>query len=185
MVPLCPRCYTNLHMRPFPLFTRILLSGCLYVVPGCSSESDDAHASEPAAPPASERPIPRPPAPPVEVVDDDEEPTLPAMDDRAANAAMTAAEHAPAGRDTCETAVISLIAMLDAAQSESPAGTELPRPHREDFVTACRALPQPAQQCLVPVHAVAHQQDCQRILSALPTGRLDALQAAMETQPNE
>lgn len=171
-------------MRPFPILPRILLSSWLVVASACSSEDGDGRSVEPAAPPASERPIPRPPAPPVEVVDEDEE-TPPVMDNRAANAAMTAAEHAPAGRDTCETAVISLIAMLDAAQSESPAGTELPRPHREDFVTACRALPQPAQQCLVPVHAVAHQQECERILSALPTGKLDALQAAMETQPNE
>ncbi len=182
-MPVFPRCYTTGLMRPLPLFTGLFLSSCLLVAPACSTEDGAARSAEPAAPEAAERPIPPTSTAPVAPADVEEPPIV--TNNRAENAAFVAAEHAPAGRDTCETAVIGLTAMLDAAQSESAAGTELPRPHREDFVTACRALPQPAQQCLVPVYAMAHQEDCERVLGGLPEGRLDALQAAMEIQPNE
>jgi hypothetical protein len=160
--------------------SRLALVWALVCASACSA--DEADEARPPAPPAPEqRPIPTRPEPTTQVTVEE----VPRMDDRALNAAATAAEHAPAGRDLCETAVNGLVAMLEAAESESTNGDRLPRPERADFLAACRALPRAAQQCFVPTYAMAHQQECDRTLSELPQGQLDAVQAAMESEPNE
>lgn len=169
-----------------PYRSRSPIAACLALsLVACGGSRTEPPQGEPEPPPPqTQRPIDTTPAPrPARTEVSVEE--VPRMDDRALNAAATAAEHAPPGRDTCESAVNAIVAMLDAAESESPGRERLPRPEREDFLTACRALPGPAQQCLLPTYAMAHQEECNRVLLALPEGKLQAVQAAMETTPNE
>lgn len=156
---------------------------CVLVSSACGTQEAEPPREPPAPPPATERPIPANPSrePETQVTVTEE----PVVDERALNAAATAAEHAPRGRDTCETALNGLVAMLEAAESESQDHQRLPRPERADFLAACRALPAPAQQCLLPTYAMAHQEECDRTLTALPPDKLAALQAAIESEPNE
>lgn len=151
----------------------------LLCVAACSAEEEDS--PPPAPPTAVERPIPTRQEPQTQVAVEETQ----LVDDRQLNAAATAAEHAPRGRDTCETAVNGLVAMLEAAESEGNSGERLPRPERTDFLAACRALPAAAQQCLLPTYSMAHPEECERTLMGLPPGQLDAVQAALESEPNE
>jgi hypothetical protein len=162
-------------------YTCLSVTICLLAL-GCGTHEADPSA-EPAAPAPAQRPIPARAAPADQTAVPEND--LPVINQRELVAAATAAEHAPRGSDTCETAVNGLTAMLEAAESESPGGQRLPRPERSDFLAACRALPAPAQPCLVPVYAMAHQDECNRTLEALPPSQLEALQSAMESEPNE
>jgi len=86
--------------------------------------------------------------------------------------ARTAAETYESGSTICEAAHTSLAAMMAAVAERYP-DQVAEVPPKGAFVQACERLPEEAQECLLPRHVMAHQEDCRAI-----TERLDPEQRA-------
>ncbi len=94
-------------------------------------------------------------------------------------AAMAAADGSEVGASYCDAAYQSIAAMVEVVRVRYPDRTR-EMPPEGLFLDACRRLPDEAQQCLIPTHAMAHRQDCARIQAALPPADLARLQNVLE-----
>jgi hypothetical protein len=69
------------------------------------------------------------------------------------------------GGEPCEQAYNGMTAMVAALQKNMPAGGMQPNvPTRDQYLTACRQLPEDAQQCSVPAYAMQNMESCQAIM---------------------
>lgn len=134
-------------------------------------EEVEVEVAEPRAPePEVEDPEPEPP------VEDAPEPEPLALDDDALEElaeleetlgeARTAAETYETGSTICEAAHASLAAMMAAVAERYP-DQVAQVPPKGAFVQACERLPEEAQECLLPRHVLAHQEDCREIAEGL------------------
>ena len=166
------------------------LSLCLCLA-GCSEEATDER-SEPTSDQAPETPTEAAaePDPDPEPWEDEEEalpeaqpgaqaeaeaaPSDQELEDltETLRAASTAAETYESGSTICEAAHASIVAMMEAVAERYPDQVR-DRPAKGAFVQACEQLPEEAQECLLPRHAMAHTEDCAAI-----TARLDPEQRA-------
>lgn len=80
--------------------------------------------------------------------------------------ARTAAETYESGSTICEAAHASLAAMMAAVAERYP-DQVAEVPPKGAFVQACERLPEEAQECLLPRHVMAHQDDCRAIAERL------------------
>ncbi len=80
--------------------------------------------------------------------------------------ARTAAETYESGSTICEAAHASLAAMMAAVAERYP-DQVADVPPKGAFVQACERLPEEAQECLLPRHVMAHQDDCRAIAERL------------------
>lgn len=85
---------------------------------------------------------------------------------RTLGAARTAAETYETGSTICEAAHASLAAMMAAVAERYP-DQVADVPPKGAFVQACERLPEEAQECLLPRHVMAHQEDCRAIADGL------------------
>ena len=149
---------------------------------GCSEEATEERsgpASDDSPETSSEAEVEPDPGP---VGDEPEAPTAEAEADpsdqelegltETLRAASTAAETYESGSTICEAAHASIVAMMEAVAERYPDQVR-DRPAKGAFVQACEQLPEEAQECLLPRHAMAHTEDCAAI-----TARLDPEQRA-------
>ncbi len=94
-------------------------------------------------------------------------------------AAMAAADGSEVGASYCDAAYQSIAAMVEVVRVRYPDRTR-EMPPEGLFLDACRRLPDEAQQCLIPTHAMENRQDCARIQAALPPADLARLQNVLE-----
>jgi len=122
-------------------------------------EAETESESEPAEP-AEEPPVAEPAALPADALAELEElqETL--------GEARTAAETYETGSTICEAAHASLAAMMAAVAERYPDQVAAVPP-KGAFVQACERLPEEAQECLLPRHVMAHQEDCRAIAEGL------------------
>ncbi|MAQ14673.1 MAG: hypothetical protein CMN30_07740 [Sandaracinus sp.] len=93
-------------------------------------------------------------------------------------AASTAAETFETGSTICEAAHASLAAMMEEVARRYPEQVRQ-TPPRGAFVQACERLPEEAQECLLPRHALAHVEDCRAITERLDPEQRELLQNAL------
>lgn len=160
-------------LLPLALVMALIL-GC--EVGESSGEPDPAETSEPAPPPVAE-PTPSPSVPPSQV------PSPPApqaggspgqlsppanmqkLGEMLGQAAQAADEASAEGGDNCDRAYAGAVAMARALHQQMGSATngEASLPPRDEFVTACRDLPEEVQQCMIVSYSIQNQEECQRV----------------------
>ena len=148
-----------------------LVLAVLALLPGCAEEAEPARARppHPSATPATVKPEPLVPPVGTGPVDPDAPELLdPELEDLTATlrAASTAAETFESGSTICEAAHGSLVAMMQEVARRYPDQVRR-EPPRGAFVQACERLPEEAQECLLPRHAMAHVEECRAVTEAL------------------
>lgn len=123
----------------------------------------EAEAEPEAEVPAEPEEEPEPPEP---IALDDEARSELAELEETLGEARTAAETYETGSTICEAAHASLAAMMAAVAERYP-DQVAQVPPKGAFVQACERLPEEAQECLLPRHVLAHQDDCRAIAEGL------------------
>jgi hypothetical protein len=82
------------------------------------------------------------------------------IDEADTSVSMLAMLHAPEGATPCETAYLALEAEQTAARLHG--GTSMFEwvAPKADFIAACKALPEQAQQCMMPRYRRDHDEPC-------------------------
>jgi hypothetical protein len=80
--------------------------------------------------------------------------------------AFKAALEAPAGATSCESAYNAIEALANAAARahEDPPWKSVPK--RDEFVTACAALPADTQLCMLPKYQGSNAAQCEKLLAS-------------------
>jgi len=143
---------------------------------GCDEKKEEAKPAAPApTAPAPAAPAPAAPAAPAPAGDAK---AAPAGDAKAAPAgdakadpgaamkalgdAMKAAADAPKGATPCETAYNGIEAMAKAMEKSMPAGgAKKGPPPKDQFIAACKELPEDVQKCMDMNYAMANMAACQ------------------------
>ena len=129
---------------------------------------------EPTSEPAAEAPAEAESQAEAESEADSEAEAPEAMLERAREAA-TAAE---TGSTYCESAYRSLQAMQAQVAAQYPDQVR-PMPDESAFTAVCEDLPEAAQRCLIPRHAMENSSQCERTAAALPPNLRDALEEVL------
>ena len=145
-----------------------LLAAISMIATGCAhnarlvSERDDPIAEEPraASPEPAPQELPSSERSPFEgLTDADLERAL----DRAIDAALAAG-----GRSPCERSYNAMVAMRDSLVADLGEAAAQELPARNRFIEACELLPEDAQRCMDVGYAMAHTEECQRVMDAVP-----------------
>jgi type VI protein secretion system component VasK len=88
------------------------------------------------------------------------------------------------GGEPCEVAYNGMTAMIAALQKSAPNGMTNPVPSRDQYMAACRQLPEDAQQCSVPAYAMANMETCQAVMQRPEVrAKIEELRALVQASP--